>query len=109
MATNVPGVLPWHTSTQPPEQVQSNVGEGTLKQVVDGLVLSFAQQSDDVEVHPRDIVFSGTFEEVNEYFYSKSWGDRLPIVPPTKDRVEEFLALTDRCPFDMLDVMLPGT
>jgi hypothetical protein len=103
------GVLPGHTGTQSPEEVQRNVREGTLQQVIDGLVRSFAQESDDAEADPRDVVFSGTFEDVNEYFYSRSWSDGLPIVPPTKERVEEFLAFTDRGPFDTLGVMLPDS
>ena len=34
----------------------------------------------------REIVFSGSFEAVNEHFYEEQWGDGLPIVPPTIDK-----------------------
>jgi hypothetical protein len=33
-----------------------------------------------------------TYEEVNEYFRSRRWGDGLPIVPPTEERVAAMLA-----------------
>ena len=34
----------------------------------------------------------GTEETVYEYFLSKGWTDGLPIIPPTIERVEAFLA-----------------
>jgi hypothetical protein len=37
------------------------------------------------------VVFEGTFDEVNRFFYENEWSDGLPIVPPTADRVGEFL------------------
>jgi hypothetical protein len=35
------------------------------------------------------------FSEVNELFYKRGWADGLPIVPPTKERVEEMLKGSD--------------
>ncbi len=101
------GVLPGHTGTQSPETVRENVRAQTLQQVIDGLVNATAQDANDVEANPRDVVFSGTFEEVNDYFYDRQWSDGLPIVPPTKEKVDTFLQYTDRGPFDVLGVMLP--
>ena len=101
------GVLPGHTGTQSPEDVQRNVRAGTLQQVIDGLVNAMASGSDEDEADPREVVFSGSFEEVNEHFYDRRWSDGLPIVPPTREKVEAFLRFTDRQPFDVLGVMLP--
>jgi hypothetical protein len=42
----------------------------------------------------RDVVFAGTFEEVNEHFLRNLWSDGLPVVPPTVEKVEEFLKFT---------------
>ena len=36
---------------------------------------------------PDDIVFEGTFDEINEYFRSQLWSDELPVIPPTPERV----------------------
>ncbi len=33
--------------------------------------------------------------EVNRYFVEMSWSDGLPVIPPTSDRIEEFLKYTD--------------
>lgn len=56
----------------------------------------------------RDIVFEGTYEEIQEYFYEKRWSDGLPIVPPTVEKVEEFLKYTDRDPEEVLGVLEPA-
>ncbi|MBX3728034.1 MAG: hypothetical protein KF858_02525 [Candidatus Sumerlaeia bacterium] len=43
----------------------------------------------------RDIVFSGTVDAINRHFTEMRWSDGLPIVPPTVERVNEFLRFTD--------------
>lgn len=42
----------------------------------------------------RDVAFSGTLDEVQDEYHARSWTDGLPIIPPTRDRVERFLAHT---------------
>ncbi|MFH1739128.1 MAG: hypothetical protein ABIH23_08975 [bacterium] len=61
-----------------------------------------------VEPGPREIVFTGSLEEINEYFYEHQWSDGLPIVPPTIGNVEEFLKYTDRSPEERIGVLKPG-
>jgi len=56
-----------------------------------------------------DIVFKGSFEEVNEYFYIKEWSDGLPIIPPTLEKVQEFLKFTDRPADDIVGSLLPDS
>lgn len=41
-----------------------------------------------------DDVFYGTLEEIDEYFKKQNWTDGLPIVPPTYEKVTEFLRYT---------------
>ncbi len=55
-----------------------------------------------------DIVFAGTFEEVNEHFLRNQWSDGLPIVPPTLKKIDEFLKFTDRSPDEVLGIMHPS-
>src|SRR3546814_17457849 len=54
-----------------------------------------------------DIVFRGSFEEVNDNFYEKEWSDGLPIVPPTMARIQAFLRYTDRKPEATIAILLP--
>src|SRR3546814_15655802 len=51
-----------------------------------------------------DIVFRGSFEEVNDHFYEKEWSDGLPIVPPTMARIQAFLRYTDRKPAETIGI-----
>ena len=39
----------------------------------------------------RQTVYSGTIDDVNCHFNDMNWGDGLPIVPPTMERINEFL------------------
>ena len=59
------------------------------------------------EPSPRDIVFRGTLDEVQEHFHRYLWSDGLPVIPPTPARVEQFLEQTRRQPDDVLGRLLP--
>lgn len=39
----------------------------------------------------RQTVCSGTIDDINTYFNEMNWSDGLPIVPPTMERINEFL------------------
>jgi len=60
------------------------------------------------EAKPREIVFSGTLDEVNELFYRRQWTDGLPIIPPTLEAVDEMLKYTDRSPDEVVGVLPPA-
>ena len=55
-----------------------------------------------------DVVFTGTFDEINDFFIEKEWTDQLPIVPPTIERVEQFLKFTDRAADEVVAILPPG-
>lgn len=57
------------------------------------------------EPAPGSIVFSGTLDEISEHFYRNLWTDGLPIVPPTRARVDAFLRYTDRDPNEVIRVV----
>lgn len=42
----------------------------------------------------RDDVFYGTLEEIDDYFKKQNWTDGLPIIPPTFEKVSEYLKYT---------------
>jgi hypothetical protein len=101
------GVLPGHTGTQTPEQVRANARAVTLDQVIDGLVSAAGQATDEADADARTVFFSGDLDEVSDFFEARRLSDGLPIVPPTRDRIESFLRYTDREPFETLGVLLP--
>ena len=57
----------------------------------------------------REIVFQGTLKEVNDFFFSNWFTDGLPIIPPTRERVEEFLKYTPLSPDEEVAVLHPSS
>ena len=53
----------------------------------------------------NEIVFEGSFDEIDDYFKRQLWSDELPIVPPTLQRVEAFLKHTKRSPDEQIAVL----
>lgn len=50
--------------------------------------------------------FTGTIEEINDYFYSMGWTNGAPVVPPTREAVDEMMKGTD-LPADYVVAELP--
>ncbi len=57
---------------------------------------------------PRDIIFRGDLNGVNEFFHENRWTEGLPIVPPTIAAVQAMLEYTDREPDEIVGVLRPG-
>jgi hypothetical protein len=57
--------------------------------------------------NPPRLVFKGTLEEVNRFFYQRGWTDGLPIVPPTEAAVAEMLIGTDLPPDHLVEKLEP--
>ena len=96
-----------HPGLQSKEALQQNVCELTLDGVIRCLTETPAMATVGGEPGPRDVVCSGSFEEVNEYFLKHELSDGLPVVPPTVAKVEAFLKHTHRRPDEVLGVLLP--
>lgn len=92
------------------ETMKKNIRET----IVPGLIKALTQPVKSTVKNKRkgpsdtDVVFEGTYEEIQEYFLEKQWSDGFPIVPPTLERVSEFLNFTDRKPDEVLGVLEPA-
>jgi len=105
---NLPvALIPGHPGAQSVEELRANVRNVTAAQVIENLLKQPTEHRLEPEPGARDIVFRGTFEEVNAHFYEREWSDGLPIVPPTAEKIEEFLSFTDRAPDECLGILLP--
>ncbi len=97
-----PGVI----ATDSPETFR-----GKVLALADELTGAFLQPlglaGEEAEPAPRDVVFHGTLDAVQERFDSLLWTDGLPIVPPTVERVEAFLRHTRRDPDEPLGTLAP--
>lgn len=99
--------VPGHPDVQTDEELQRNILQTTVGQVIAALTRSADVPRTLAEPPTGEVVFEGSFDEVNRYFYENQWSDGLPIVPPTRERIEAFLAFTRRPAEEVLGTMLP--
>ncbi len=99
--------VPGHVDVQSEEELRRNVLAVTVDEVVRCLTMQVDAVVPGHDPAPRDIVFEGSFEEVNRHFLENRWSDGLPIVPPTPDKIAEFLDFTDRDADEVLGKLLP--
>jgi hypothetical protein len=67
--------------------------------LIDAVVAGLTERGDHAVGNARStdgIAFTGTADEVCDYFHQQGWSDGLPIVPPTRDRIKAFLAFVDQ-------------
>ncbi|MFC1934374.1 hypothetical protein ACFLWC_06885 [Chloroflexota bacterium] len=95
--------------TQPDAEIRENLEKVLLDRIIEALTKPVESSSTlSTTKNPEEIVFEGTLEEVNEFFYEKGWTDGPPIIPPTVEKVEEFLKYTDRSPDEEIVVLPPA-
>ncbi|MCB1740442.1 MAG: hypothetical protein KDK91_08740 [Gammaproteobacteria bacterium] len=99
--------VPGHVDGQSDEELARNIVDVTLDMVIQNLTVTPPTMHIANDPAPGEIVFEGGFEEVNRLFYENGWSDGLPFVPPTRSRIEAFLAFTDRAPDESLGVIPP--
>ena len=100
-------IVPGHVDVQTVDELRANVLGVTVEGVIQGLTAAPEKAAELVEPEPGEVVFEGTPDEINRFFYENGWSDGLPIVPPTAARVEAFLRATDRDAAGELGVLLP--
>lgn len=100
-------VHPGHTLLTSDEKIWENVENIMCDEVINGLTVQPEKAEEPREPEMREIIFSGSWEQVNRYFYKNEYSDGLPIVPPTIEKVEQFLRFTDRRPEERLGVVRP--
>jgi hypothetical protein len=55
-----------------------------------------------------DVSVTNSPEAIYDRFMREGWGDGLPIIPPTAERVYDMLRYTDREPEEVIGVIPPG-
>ena len=105
---NLPYTIhPGHVNLVNDEQLQKNCLGPMLDQLVAGLTVQPEEEGFVREPEPQDVVFEGSYDEVQEHFLENEWSEGLPVVPPTLERVQKFLRFTDRDPNEVIGVLLP--
>lgn len=103
-------VMRGHVDAQPNDELVASIVAHTVDEVVAGLTAQAAGDETTSIDEPAalDVVFSGTVDEVNEAFRERGWSDGLPIVPPTRERIEAFLAPSGHDPWKVLGTIRPS-
>lgn len=97
--------------TQSKEELRAQVVEHLLPRIITGLSKPLAQSAPPREAEvpqPRDVVASGTLDDIYEYFHAHHWSDGMPVVPPTVERIEKFLRFTPRDPNEVIGIFPPA-
>jgi len=87
--------VPGHVDTQTDNELRQNLISVTVREVIENLTAVPPAAVMVPEPGPRDVILEGSFEEINRFFYENDWSDGLPIVPPTRGKIEGFLDFTD--------------
>ena len=102
-----PGAFSAHTR----DELLKNTRNILYPQIVKALTEPFSEtEKSSVESNntANEIVYKGNLDEINLYFTQNGWTDGLPIIPPTPERVAEFLKYTDYKPDDVIAVIPPA-
>ena len=90
-----PGAFSAHTN----EELKRNTQNILWPQIVEGLTKPITEEeikeaSAKIKIGKDFVTSLNSLEEVQEFFENQGWSDGLPIVPPTKKKVDEFLKYT---------------
>jgi hypothetical protein len=81
--------------------IEAEITADVMGKIISALTRPLTAQekspNQEVERLPR-IVYQGSLQEVNHFFYRRGWTDGLPIMPPTEAAVQEMLTGTDLPP-----------
>ena len=97
----MPGIRVIGTTIACESTVESDIEsgiDGALEEIIAALTkpLTEAESSPKPKTEPEPrIAFKGSYQDVNNFFYRKGWGDGLPISPPTEAAVAEMMTGTD--------------
>jgi hypothetical protein len=102
-------VLAGHVDAQSYEEMAASFLAATVDQVIAGLTTAIEwDEAATVEPSALDVVASGTIDEIHRRFATRGWSDGLAIIPPTRERVEAFIAVTGHDPWRVLGTAKPS-
>jgi len=109
----MPGVRALGTTILCESTDAENIRNG-IDEVLDDIIGGLTNPLTEEEKSPKPktgkesrIAFKGTYDEINQFFYRKGWGDGLPITPPSQARIDEMMKGTDLPPDHVVTKLIP--
>jgi hypothetical protein len=109
----MPGIRALGTTILCESTDAENIRKG-IDEVLDDIIGALTTPLTDEEKSPKvktetepKIAFKGTYDQVNQFYYRKGWGDGLPITPPSQARVDEMMKGTDLPPDHVVTKLIP--
>lgn len=109
----MPGIKILGTSIPCETNKKAEIEKG-IDEALDNIVASLTgpltadEKSPSPIIHkPPRIAFTGSYDEVNRFFYRKGWTDGLAIAPPTEKAVKEMMTGTDLPPDHVIVRLIP--
>ena len=94
-----------HVDAQSYDDMVANFVTDTVERVIAGLTSATEVASGESDQPSAlEIVASGSIDEINRVFIERGWTDGHPVIPPTRDRVEAFLADSGHDPWKTVGV-----
>lgn len=95
------------------ETLQKNAREVLWPQIKEALTTQITKK-EIAEYAPQgkrpydEIIYYGNYDDIQEYFKINNWTDGLPIVPPTDEKIAEFLKFTPYKASDVIGTIAVG-
>jgi hypothetical protein len=89
-------------------ELREKVATVIVPQVISELALPLELIAPQPAEAPEKVVVSGTLDDILDEFHARAWTDGMPIVPPTVEKVREFLSYTDGDPHEVIGIMPPA-
>lgn len=94
-----------HVDAQSVEEMTTNFIDTTVDHIIACLTSDeTTDDTDNTEPAALDIAANGTIDEINEHFIAMGWSDGNAIIPPTKNRVEQYLDDSGHDPWKALGI-----
>ena len=109
----MPGIRILGTSIPCETNEKSEIVSG-VAEAMEGVIAALTNPptADEKSPKPRTarlprVALTGSYDEVNRYFYGKGWTDGLPIAPPTESAVAEMMTGTELSPDHVVAKLIP--
>lgn len=100
-----PGAFAAHTEKELVQNTRKTLYPAIVKALTTPITEAETAQ---ISTNKSEFVFAGTLDEVYHLFRENNWSDGLPFVPPTRERVAEFLKFTDLAADKVIAVLPPA-